>query len=154
MPEPTKDDARLYLQLLEISQEGAHAEARRWTMYDFAATSYEELNTKYPPGSVERTYLTNVVIFFESAAVLVSRGLLHEDVFFDAPFGFQELWPRLKPIIEQWQKANPNSGVWENLYWLGLRMETWLEHQKPKLEAMPPDMPPEKVEPAIRGFHH
>ena len=34
-------------------------------------------------------------------------------------------------------------------------MDSWKEQSwKSKLEAIPPDRPPEKVEPAIRGFQH
>lgn len=155
MPEPTKEDAKLYLTLLEITQGRAHAEARRWVLSDFAAKSYDDLNAKYPPGSVERDHLTNVLGFFESAAVLVSRGLLHEDVFYDAPFAFETLWPKVKKLIEQWQKSSEDPAVWENVVWLGKRYELWKEQVwKPKLEAMPPEKAPEKVEPAIRGFQH
>jgi hypothetical protein len=155
MPEPTREDANLYLKLLAISQGGAHAEARRWVFSDFTAVSFDELNSRHPPGSVERDHLVNVMRFFESAAVLVSRGLLHEDVFFDEPFGFDVIWPRLKPIVGSWQKSAGDPAVWENVQWLGMRMEAWREQRwQPKRELSPPDRQPDRSEPAIRGFQH
>jgi len=155
MPEPTREDANLYLKLLEISQGSAHTEARRWVFSDFAVESFDQLNSRHPPGSVERDHLANVMSFYEATAVLVSRGLLHEDVFLDAPLGFEVIWPRLKPIVEGWQKSADDPAVWENLQWLGLRMEAWREQQwKTKLEMSPPDRQPVKSEPAIRGFQH
>ncbi len=155
MPEPTREDAGIYIKLLDISQSGAQAEARRWVLGDFKCASYEELNAKHAVGSVERTYLTSVMAFFESVGVLVSRGLLNEDVFFDAPLGFEMLWPMVKHIIADWQTGAGDPAAWENVQWLGIRMDSWKEQSwKSKLEAIPPDRPPEKVEPAIRGFQH
>ncbi len=155
MPEPTGQDAAFYLQLLNISQGETQAAARRWVLGDFKSATYDALDAKHPVGSVERAHLTNVMGFFESAGVLVSRGLLNEDVFFDAPFGFELLWPMVKPLVADWQKSAGDLAVWENLQWLGLRLETWkVERWKSKIEAFPPDKPPEKPEPAIRGFQH
>lgn len=153
MPEPTREDAHIYLQLLEVAQGSAQAEARRWVFGDFAATTLKEAESRYPRGSVERDHLMNVLGFFESAGGLVSRGLLHEDVFFDAPFGFEALWPQLKGVIAEWRAGDPP--MWENVQWLGLRMEAWHKtDRKSKLDEFPPDKPPEKGEPAIRGFQH
>jgi hypothetical protein len=111
-----------------------------------------ELNEKHPRGSVERDQLANVLGFFESAGVLVSRGLLHEDVFFDAPFALEVLWPKVQTLIEEWQ-ATDDKAAWENVYWLGRRYEIWREQQwKPKLELAPPDRGPLEPEPHVRGF--
>jgi len=88
MPEPSGQDAILYVQLLNATQGETQTEARRWVFGDFNAKNYEELNSSYAVGSLERTRLTTVMGFFESIGVLVSRGLLNEDVFFDAPLGF------------------------------------------------------------------
>ena len=57
--------------------------------------------------------------------MLVSRGLLHEDVFFDAPFALELAWAKIGPILDQWQAAANDPGVWENVAWLGKRNEVW-----------------------------
>jgi hypothetical protein len=128
-------------------------DARRWLLTDFSASSAKELDQKYPAGGDERAGLTNIIGFFEAAGVLVSRGLLHEDVFFDAPFALGAIWPRLKPILEEWRAASEDPAELENFYWLGRRYEVWREKRwKPKLEAFPPDEEPNRVEPHVRGF--
>ena len=75
--------------------------------------------------------------------MLVSRGLLHEDVFFDAPFALELAWAKIGPILDQWQAAANDPGVWENVAWLGKRNEVWRQTKwRPKLEAIPPDRGP------------
>ena len=93
--------------------------------------------------ATRRNLLFNVLAFYEGAAVLVSRGLLHEDVFFDSPFGFELLWPLVSPLIGEWQQAANDPAVWENVQWLGKRYEWWHEHVwKPKLQSTPPQPEP------------
>ncbi|MFY9614948.1 MAG: hypothetical protein WAT58_06075 [Candidatus Dormiibacterota bacterium] len=155
MPEPTGQDAILYVQLLNSTQTEAQVVARSWVFSKFKAKNYEDLDQQHPVGSSERAQLTTVMAFFESVGVLVSRGLLSEDVYFDGPLGFEYLWPLVKPLIPGWQKAGGSEATWENVQWLGQRYEVWLkESWKPKLEAIPPDKPPEKQEPHVRGFQH
>jgi hypothetical protein len=85
--------------------------------------------------------------------VLVSRGLLHEDLFFDAPFALGAIWPKLKPILEEWRAASKDPADLENFYWLGKRYEVWRDKRwKPKLETAPVDEEPNRVEPHVRGF--
>jgi hypothetical protein len=59
------------------------------------------------------------------AGVLVSRGLLHEDVFLDGPFALELVWAKIGPILEEWQAAAGIPGVWENVARLGKRNEVW-----------------------------
>jgi redox-sensitive bicupin YhaK (pirin superfamily) len=61
---------------VNATQGETQTEARRWVFGDFNAKNYEELNSSYAVGSLERTRLTTVMGFFESIGVLVSRGLL------------------------------------------------------------------------------
>jgi hypothetical protein len=153
MPEPTGRDAELYVKLLGITQSDPHAAADAWVNYEFQAASHAELEEKYKPGSEERQKLVLVMGFYEAAGVLVSRGLLHEDVFFDSPFHFGNHWPKLRTIIEEWQKAADNPDVWENFYWLGLRFEAWRKDRwKAKLELVPPDRGPLEPEAHVTGF--
>jgi hypothetical protein len=153
VPEPTREDARLYLQLLEITQGAYQARARRWVIHELDAQTFKELSTKYPPRSEEGQWIVDVLGFFESAGVLVSRGLLHEDVFFDQPFGLEMLWPKFESIVDDWQKSTKDAGTWENLQWLARRHKSWrAKTWKPKSEMAPPDESPEKRESHVRGF--
>src|SRR5262249_13395493 len=76
----------------------------------FNEASYTELQQRYPPGSRERHFLAEFLGFFEGPGVLVSRGLLHEDVFFDAPFDFELVWKKVGPILDEWQTAVDDPG--------------------------------------------
>ena len=153
MPEPTGHDAAIYVQLLATTQEEYHARARRWVQYEFEAQNFKELEEKYPPKSDQRDRLVTVMAFYESIGVLVSRGLLHEDVFFDGAFAFDTLWPKLKGVVEEWQKAAGNPAAWENFYWLGQRLDVWRRDRwKPKSEMVPPERGPLEIEPHVTGF--
>ena len=76
--------------------------------------------------------------------MLVSRGLLHEDVFFDAPFAFELVWRRIGTILDEWQAAVQDPAAWENVAWLGKRYEVWSKTAwRLKIEAVPPERGPE-----------
>ena len=125
MPAPTSEDAHIYLQLLDMVQQPQLAAASDWVVFEFEAASHRELEQKYPRGSSERTRLVTVLGFYESVGALVSRGLLHEDLFFDVPFRFELVWPRVDALILDWQKTSGDPAVWENVVWLARRHESW-----------------------------
>jgi hypothetical protein len=138
-PSAGGEDARLYLELLGVTQVGLQVEARSWFFRECSANSYSELVDRYPEGSREADLLFNLLGFFESVGMLISRGLMHEDVFFDAPFGFDIVWKRIGKIAIEWNKAT-EPPTWENLIWLGKRYDIWNRYVwKPKLDTVPPD---------------
>lgn len=136
------NDATLYLQLMATVQGQQFSEARRWAVTNMPQ-KYSEMETTCPLGGVERDRLVTILGFFESAGALVSRGLLHEDVFFDAPFGLGVYWPRMGPLVEDWQASSGDSMRWHNVLWLGRRYQAWLEGRVPKVDERPPDREPE-----------
>jgi hypothetical protein len=141
---PNQDDAMLYQRLHALKDTAVQAEARAWFFENFDAASYAELEERYPRGSRARHLLAEFLGFFEGAGVLVSRGLLHEDVFFDAPFALELVWDKIGSILNEWQAAAGDPGVWENVAWLGKRNEVWREPKwRPKLEAIPPHRGPD-----------
>jgi hypothetical protein len=141
---PNQHDATIYQRMQAVLNTATHAEARAWFFEHFDVTSYAELAEKYPRGSRERHLLAEFLGFYESAGVLVSRGLLHEDVFFDAPFGLEMVWAKIGTILDEWQAAANDPAVWENVAWLGKRQEIWLKTRwRPKLEAILPDRGPD-----------
>jgi hypothetical protein len=140
--EPNQDDAALYLRLHALKDTGVQAEARAWFFEAFEAATLEELDARYPRGSHDRHLFMEFLGFYEAAGVLVSRGLLHEDVYFDAPFAFEIVWASVGPIIGEMQEQI-DPAAWENVAWLGRRYETWLRSRwRPKLVAVPPDRDP------------
>ena len=135
MPKATQEDARLIVQLAEFGQTDFSREARRWFFSEFSAKDYNEFVGKYPVGSLEHARMTTILGFFELAGVLVSRGLLNEDLFFDLSFGLQPIWNKVAPIIPGWQKAT-SPALWENVVWLANRSEAWTKKVwKPKVRS-------------------
>lgn len=139
MRDPNQEDAALYLRIWSLKDTAVQAEARSWFFESFAATSLDELNERYPRGSRERHLFAEFLGFYEGAGVLVSRGLLHEDVYFDAPFALELVWPKVSPIIEEMQERL-DPAAWENVAWLAKRYDAWRSTSwRAKLEALPPD---------------
>jgi hypothetical protein len=139
---PNQVDAALYLRLHALKDTAAQAEARAWFFESFDAESLDELDERHPRGSRERHLFAELLGFYEGAGVLVSRGLLHEDVYFDAPFALELVWPRVGAIIDEMQeKLHP--AAWENVAWLARRYDVWSrERWQAKLEAIPPEQGP------------
>jgi len=140
--EPNQEDAALYLRLCALKDTAVQAEARAWFFESFDASSLQELDERYPRGSRERHLFAEFLGFYESAGVLVSRGLLHEDVYFDAPFALELVWPRVGAIIDEMrEKLDP--AAWENVAWLGRRYDMWSKQRwRAKLEAVPVERGP------------
>src|SRR5215472_3742495 len=105
MAKPTKQDAELLLELLEILGTPRFQEAYAWVMRDYSAANYDEFKQKYPEGTTEYNYVTRILGFYEIVAVLITHGLLNEDLFFDANFGLAQVWTKLGPIIPKWREA-------------------------------------------------
>ena len=124
MPKPSQEDAQLLLKLVEFVNSDYYRKAWRWVVNDFSAEKYEDFVRKYPKGSEEYQRVGNVLGFFETAGVLVSHGLLHEDLFFDLSFGMDLVWPKISPIIPGWQKE-AGLALWENAIWLVDRYQAW-----------------------------
>ncbi len=115
----------LYLQLFQLWQSPLQVDARDWLARMGEVTSYAQLDLLWPKGSEERTRLFNLLALFECAAVLVQRGLIDEDLFFDAPLGFKSVWSKVRDAVQDWRRASGDPATWENVIWLGQRMEEW-----------------------------
>jgi len=105
-------------------------------MKEFSAKDYQEFKSKYPMGSEAYAHFGRVLGSLELAGVLISHGLLNENLYFDAS-GIEFMWKQLEKIIPGWQKeAGP--ALWENAVWLAERQKQWKkEVWKPKLAWKP-----------------
>jgi len=137
-----QEDAALYLRLHALKDTAVQAEARAWFFEHFDASSLAELNERYPRGSRERHLFAEFLGFYEGAGVLVSRGLLHDDVYFDAPFALELVWPKVGSIIDE-MREQLDPAAWENVAWLAKRYEAWSKTKwQSKLEATPAERGP------------
>jgi hypothetical protein len=129
----TAQDAEILLRLFQTTNTPQMQESMSWFMTEFSAKNYKEFSAKYPAGSAGMRHLSTVLGSFELAGVLISHGVLNEDLYFDiSAIGF--LWPSLEKIIPEWQKvAGP--ALWENAVWLAERQKRWSkEVWKPGLQ--------------------
>jgi len=116
----------LLLEFLESQNTPENREAFVWFAKDFKAKTYKEYKTKYPENSPGFNSMNQILSGFETAGVLVSHGLLNENLYFDVS-GIGFLWPRLEPIVLGAQKeADPS--LWENVIWLANRQKWWKKH--------------------------
>ncbi len=123
MKKPTKEDAEIFLRLIQTFNTPQQSESLKWYMKDFSAKDYAEFEAKYQKGSPEWGHLEDVLGFYEFAGVLVSHGLLNENLFFDA-YGIEVIWKKVGHIIPDWQKAEGLSHL-ENFAWLAKRYQSW-----------------------------
>jgi hypothetical protein len=139
LTKPTKDDAEIFLMLTESFRDERTEEAFRWLMSEFKAKDYKKFKTKYPRHSEGNRNMGRILGEFETAGVLVSQGLLNEDLYFDASaIGF--IWPMVEKIVAGMRKEM-GPALWENAAWLAERQKQWSkEVWKPGL-SWKPDRP-------------
>ncbi|MDG6986005.1 MAG: hypothetical protein JRM73_04580 [Nitrososphaerota archaeon] len=119
---PTFEDAQLLIKLVTLGFNEVNEEAMTWFERDFRSKTWADFKKTYPEGSPGMQYLGRIMAQYELAGVLVSHGLLNEDLFFDmSPIGFN--WGKLEPIVEGARKEMPV--LWENAVWLAERQKKW-----------------------------
>ncbi len=139
MTKPTKDDAEIFLMLIQSFRDPRTEEAYRWFMSEFKAKDYKKFKQKYPRHSEGARNIGRILGDFEVAGVLVSHGLLNEDLYFDSS-GIGFIWPTLEKIVAGMRK-DMGPALWENAVWLAERQKAWAkEVWKPDL-AWKPDRP-------------
>jgi hypothetical protein len=120
---PTKDDAELFLQVMEVSSNPRMQEAMTWLDKEFKAKDYAEFKEKYPMGSPGNANFGMIVGQFELAGALITHGLLNENLYFDLS-GIGFVWGRLGAIVEG-QRKEMGPALWENAVWLAERQKKW-----------------------------
>lgn len=130
-----ENDAMIMLKLTEMRMSDKMDDAFLWMYTQYKADSYEEFKQKYPLTSrtKERKYFSTVCNFFEFCGVLILRGYLNEDLFFDLGFGLDVIWKKVKPIMDDFRKET-SVRMYENFELLYKRNEEWLEKNPPKIK--------------------
>jgi hypothetical protein len=123
MKKPTRRDAEILLKLMETFNTPQQQESGQWMMNEFSAKNYTEFKSKYPENSKEYGHVGNVLSAFETAGVLVSHGLLNENLYFDTS-GIEFIWNKVGHLIPAMQKET-SPALWENAVWLAERQKRW-----------------------------
>jgi hypothetical protein len=136
---PTKDDAEIFLMLTQTFRGPESDEAMQWFMSEFNVKDYDDYKSKYPGNSAEHRSIGKILGQFEVAGVLVSQGLINEDLYFDTS-GIGFAWSKLEKVVQGMQKEM-GPALWENAAWLAERQKQWAKDVwKPGL-AWKPDRP-------------
>ncbi|MDA4137454.1 MAG: hypothetical protein OK449_10720 [Thaumarchaeota archaeon] len=123
MKKATTKDAEILLKLYDMLSTPQMQESMTWFAKEFSAKDYKEFKSKYPIGSDALMHVGRVLGSFEMAGVLISHGVLNENLYFDSS-GLQFIWQKVEKIIPGWQKeAGP--ALWENAVWLAERQKQW-----------------------------
>jgi hypothetical protein len=123
MTKPTVKDAEILLKLYSTFDTPQIEKSMTWFMKEFSAKDYKEFDSKYPRGSDGNMHVGRILATLEIAGVLISNGVLNEDLYFDSS-GIEFMWEKLGKIIAGWQKvAGP--ALWENAVWLAERQKQW-----------------------------
>jgi hypothetical protein len=120
---PTVRDAEILIKLLRMGNSPDMRPAMTWFDKEFKAKSYAEFKRKYPDGSPGSGYFGEIMTQLELAGVLVSHGLLNENLFFDMS-GIGFMWERVGPIVAGMRKEM-SPVLYENAVWLAERQKKW-----------------------------
>jgi hypothetical protein len=119
------NDSDKILKLYEIYDN--HRNAVLWFLEELDAKNYEEYLEKYSGASTERSHFIAVCGFFELSGVLVSYGLIDQNLYFDI-FNPTPFWDKAKPIVEGMKAKRPH--IYENFELLNNKRLSWTKKRK------------------------
>jgi hypothetical protein len=109
-----------------------HRNAILWFLEGLDAIDYNEYLEKYSGASSERSYFIAVCGFFELSGVLVSHGLIYENLYFDM-FNPTPFWNKAKPIVEGMRTKRPH--IYENFESLNNKRLSWTKKSRRNSES-------------------
>jgi hypothetical protein len=104
-----------------------HRNAILWFLEELDAKDYNEYLEKYPGASSERSYFIAVCGFFQLSGVLVSHGLMDQNLYFDI-FNPTPFWNKATPIVEGMRTKRPH--IYENFELLNNKRLSWKKRRK------------------------
>ena len=114
------DNTDTLLKLYQIYDN--HRNAILWFLEELEANDYKEYLEKYSGASSERSHFIAVCGFFELSGVLVSYGLIDQNLYFDI-FNPTPFWNKAKPIVEGMRTKRPH--IYENFELLNNKRLSW-----------------------------
>ncbi len=132
---PDHYDADLLLRLYDLRREEKLRKARDWFTQEFHADSFEDFLKRYPFGTEGNTFYHMVVGYWDMAASLLNRGLIHEELFFENNTELLGVWIRIEHLVPQFREMWKNPLICKNLEQAAEKYEKWLKKSAP--EALP-----------------
>jgi hypothetical protein len=137
MAKPTREDATLLIQVIQLGTSNGLSEATRWMYSDEFIPEYSEFVKKYPQHSEQYSRVAKVFGHFETIGTFVKQGLLSEDLVFDL---LLVPWDRMKSFVLGQRDEMKNLRYGENFEWLGIRAKEWELTHPPLTLTAPADM--------------
>src|SRR5436190_23661936 len=132
MLQATYSDADLILKLYDMRREEKLRAARGWFLGNFSVNSFSEAMEKYPMGSDHNAYYRMVGTYWDMAASLVVRGILHEHLFFEnGPTEMLVVWEKLNGFVQDLRRVRSNPTLYRNLEKCAVKYVEWLNDNAP-----------------------
>ena len=119
----THDDARLVLELYDLRREAEMRKARNFLAQFSPNTADDVLNILYNFTSSESAWLRQVLSYWEMAASLVNRGVLHEGLADDNLHEMYFVFAKFKPLLKDLREK--------------MKSPTFMQHVEKHVESTP-----------------
>jgi hypothetical protein len=127
----TYKELDLMLWLYELRREPQLRAARDWYLDNFYPTSLEEIQRKYPRGSVAERSIRLVLGYWDMAASILNRGLMDEAIFFEYNGEMWVVWERIRQLAPAWRSSHKNPHLFHHLEDACKRLEDSREKNAP-----------------------
>lgn len=135
-PDPLSEkQVDVLLKLFTLRHEDSMDKAFHWFHTDFVKHpihDFREFKSYYPPGTAAHTHLWRIRHFFELSGVLIERGALDADPFFDLFGAPCQYWNKLGDVIQDLRKEWNNPRLAENFELLAEKGRRWEDSHPPK----------------------
>lgn len=132
MSKPTKDDAKIFLKIMEIATaDENYRKATRWVFEELNIKDYDEFKAQHPRGSEGYRNFQSFATYGELIGTLINRELLSEDLIFDL-YG-DMFWDKIGPIAQGMRKDFGMARLYENYEVCAKKYLVWAKKNPPKV---------------------
>jgi hypothetical protein len=125
------EGVKLMLRLYDLRREPQLRKARNWYLENFYPERAGEIQEKYPHGSEGETYIRMVLSYWNMAASILNRGLMHEAMFFESNGEMWVVWDRIRRLVPFWRSSQKDPTLFRNLEDACKRYEDFREEKAP-----------------------
>ena len=125
--------AELLLQIYDLRREEKLRRAREWMLGNFWAETLQEFNSVCPPGTQENAFYRQATTYWEMVALVVNKGMLDEDLFFESTNESLFTWMRVQKVVHEMRAQRKNPLILRNLETMSEKQEKWLAARAPEL---------------------
>jgi hypothetical protein len=126
------DEVMVYVRVLDRFETPAYE--RAWRFFRElagACPDYESFRARCPLWSEPYAQFDRVLCTYETAAVLIRHGGLHEGLFFEQIPRVVDVWAAAAPWV-QGLRQDCRAGLFRSVEWLAARMERWEREPGPR----------------------